>query len=52
MLRIYRSPEGWTFQFEEGTQPPNYELVDEPRPKATPRKRRTTPNKAQKPDNK
>ena len=50
-LRIYRSPEGFTFQYEEGQQPPNYVPADE-KPKATPRKRRTTPNKAQKPDNK
>ena len=49
-LRIYRSPEGFTFQFEEGQQPVGYDLVDE-KPKAAP-KRRTTRNKAVKPDNK
>ena len=50
-LRIYRSPEGYTFQFEEGTQPDGYVLVVEPKPKAAP-KRRTTSNKAAKPENK
>lgn len=50
-LRIYRSPEGHTFQYEEGTQPPDYVPVDA-KPKAAPRKRRTTANKAVKPDNK
>lgn len=47
-LRIYRSPEGLTFQYEEGTQPDGYVLV---RPKAAP-KRRTTANKAKKADDK
>lgn len=51
-LRIYRSPEGFTFQYEEGTQPVGYEPVDEPKPKPAARKRRTTANKAVKPDNK
>lgn len=50
MLRIYRSPEGYTFQFEEGTQPEGYVLVDE-KPKAQP-KRRTTANKAKKANDK
>ena len=50
-LRIYRSPEGYTFQFEEGEQPASYVLADE-KPKAAQRKRRTTQNKAAKPDNK
>ena len=49
-LRIYRSPEGFTFQFEEGTQPPSYVPVDE-KPKAAP-KRRTTANKKRTPENK
>ena len=50
-LRIYRSPEGYTFQYEEGTQPDGYVLVEEPKPKAAP-KRRTATNKAAKPANK
>lgn len=50
-LRIYRSPEGFTFQYEEGTQPAGYEPVDEQKPKAT-RKRRTPANKAAKPADK
>ncbi len=49
-LRIYRSPDGYTFQFEEGTQPAGYVLVTE-KPKAAP-KRRTTANKAAQPKNK
>ena len=49
-LRIYRSPDGYTFQYEEGTQPAGYELADE-KPKVT-RKRRTPANKAAKPANK
>ncbi len=52
MLRIYRSPEGFTFQYEEGEQPQGFEPVDAPKPKAAPRKRRTTANKAVKPENK
>jgi hypothetical protein len=49
-LRIYRSPNGLTFQFEEGKAPEGYVLV-EPRPKAAP-KRRAAANKAAKTDNK
>lgn len=49
-LRIYRSPEGYTFQYEEGTQPAGYEPADE-KPKAAP-KRRTVANKAKQADNK
>lgn len=52
MLRIYRSPEGYTFQYEDGTQPPGYVLHETPKPKATPSKRRTAANKAVKADNK
>lgn len=47
-LRIYRSPEGLTFQYEEGTQPDGYVLV---RTKAAP-KRKTAANKAKQADNK
>lgn len=47
-LRIYRSPEGFTFQYEEGKQPAGYELVA---PKPAP-KRRTTANKKRAADNK
>jgi len=50
-LRIYRSPEGFTFQYEEGTQPDSYVLVTPAKPKAAP-KRRTTANKAKQADNK
>lgn len=50
-LRIYRSPDGFTFQYEEGTQPAGYVLVTAERPKAAP-KRRTTANKARQADNK
>ena len=50
-LRIYRSPDGFTFQYEEGTQPAGYVLVTAESPKAAP-KRRTTANKARQADNK
>ncbi len=50
-LRIYRSPDGFTFQYEEGTQPAGYVLVTAERPKAAP-KRRTAANKARQADNK
>lgn len=51
-LRIYRAPEsGYTFQFEEGTQPDGYVLAEAVRPKPA-SKRRATPNKAAKPANK
>ena len=50
-LRFYLSPEGYTFQFEEGEQPNGYVLVTPEKPKAAP-KRRTTANKAEKPANK
>lgn len=33
MLKIYRDKDGYTFQYEEGTQPEGYELV-EPKAKA------------------
>jgi len=54
MLRIYRAPNGSTYQYEEGEQPEDYVLVDEPKaaPKKTPTKRRTTANKARKTENK
>ena len=53
MLRIYRAPNGSTYQYEEGEQPEDHVPVDEPKaaPK-TPTKRRTTANKARKPENK
>ena len=56
-LRIYAAPNGSTFQYEEGEQPDGFTLADvqsveTAKPKATPRKRRTTTNKAAKPDNK
>lgn len=51
MLRIYRAPNGRTYQYEEGEQPDDYVLVSADKPKAAP-KRRTTANKARKADNK
>ena len=33
MLKIYRDKDGYTFQYEEGTQPSDYELVED-KPKA------------------
>ena len=42
MLKIYKDNDGYTFQYEEGTQPEGYELV-EPKPKA---KQRQTANKS------
>ena len=33
MLKIYRDKDGYTFQYEEGTQPEDLELVDD-KPKA------------------
>jgi hypothetical protein len=50
-LRIYRSPEGFTFQYEEGQQPDGYVPVTAENPKAAP-KRRTTANKQAKANNK
>ena len=51
VLRIYRSPDGYQFQYEEGTQPDGYVLVTAEKPKAAP-KRRTAANKAKQADNK
>lgn len=50
-LRIYRSPEGFTFQYEEGMQPDGYKPLTAEKPKAAP-KRRATANKAKQADNK
>ena len=50
-LRIYRSPDGYQFQFEEGQQPEGYVLVAPVKPKAAP-KRRATANKKRTTDNK
>jgi len=44
MLKIYRDKDGYTFQYEEGTQPEGYELVEEKAAKPA--------NKAAKPANK
>lgn len=61
MLRIYRAPNGSTYQYEEGEQPEDHVLVDEqpagaePEPEAKPkpaRKARTTANKARTTKNK
>ena len=43
MLRIYRAPNGRTYQYEEGEQPEGLVPVDE-EPKAAP-KRRASANK-------
>ena len=49
MLRIYKAPDGTTWQYEEGSQPEGYVPADEPKaaPKrrATANKRRTAQNK-------
>ena len=50
-LKIYRSPDGYQFQYEEGTQPNGYEPVTAEKPKAA-SKRRTATNKAAKTQNK
>lgn len=50
-LKIYRSPDGYQFQYEEGTQPAGYVPVTADKPKAAP-KRRTATNKAAKTQNK
>ena len=50
-LRIYRAPNGLTFQFEEGQAPAGFEPVTADKPKAAP-KRRTAANKAAQPKNK
>ena len=44
MLRIYRAPNGRTYQYEEGTQPADHAPVEDEKPKAAP-KRRTAQNK-------
>jgi len=51
MLRIYRAPNGRTYQYEEGTQPAGLEPVDapakpQPKRRATTNKRRTAQDKA------
>lgn len=51
-MRIYRAPNGLTFQYREGHAPNGYVLVtDEPAP-APKHKRRTAANKARKTENK
>jgi hypothetical protein len=50
-LKIYRSPDGYQFQYEEGTQPESYVLVTPVKPKAA-SKRRATANKKLTTDNK
>lgn len=45
MLKIYRDKCGYTFQYEEGTQPDGYELVEKaakaPANKKAPAKKKT-----------
>ena len=44
MLKTYRDKDGYTFQYEEGTQPEDYELVE---PKTEPEVKEVKPqNKA------
>ena len=54
MLRIYRAPNGHTYQYEEGEQPEDHVLVEPPapEPKKAPVKKRTTANKKRTTDNK
>ena len=56
MLRVYRSPGGLTYQYEEGTQPDGYVLADhqpvEPARPKTAGKRRAATNKRLNPNNK
>ena len=47
MLRIYRAPNGRTYQYEEGEQPEDHVLVEPPKPEPK-AKARTTRNKARK----
>lgn len=49
-MRVYRAPNGLTYQYPEGKQPEGYVPADA-RPKAAP-KRRTAQNKAAKPADK
>ena len=46
MLKIYKSPDGYTFQYEEGAQPDGYVLVE------AEKKAKAPANKAKKPINK
>lgn len=48
MLKIYRDKDGYTFQYEEGTQPEGLELVED-KPKKAPAKARKTANKSRTP---
>ena len=48
MLRIYQSPAGYTFQYEEGEQPDDYILVDPPKAKKTANKSKAPRNKSAK----
>ena len=45
MLKIYRAPDGTTWQYEEGTQPEKYVLV-EPKAEQPKAKARAPRNKA------
>ena len=46
MLRIYRAPNGRTYQFEEGEQPEGYVLADvQPKGAKVPNKSRRAANK-------
>lgn len=47
MLRIYASPQGGTYQYEEGEQPEGYVLAEiQSKETAIPTKERKTSNKA------
>jgi len=46
MLKIYKDKDGYTFQYEEGTQPEGLVLVeDKPKARKTANKARTTRTK-------
>jgi len=49
MLKIYRDKDGYTFQYEEGTQPEGYELVEPVKAEA---KKRAVSNKSKAAKNK
>lgn len=53
MLRIYRAPNGRTYQYEEGEQPADHVPADQPEAEPKPQaKARRASNKARKPEGK
>lgn len=47
-LKIYRSPDGYQFQYEEGKQPDGYVLAEQAKQPEEQTKRRAPRNKARK----